>query len=54
MLNLTVNGKNREISQSQDLVSFLQSYGVNLNFIAVALNGNVLDQEYVCIPCHIH
>ena len=45
MLNLTVNGKNRELEQSQDLVSFLQSYGVNLNFIAVAYNGDVLDKE---------
>ena len=45
MPELTVNGKTRVLERSQDLVSFLKSYGVNLSFIAVAYNGEVLDKE---------
>ena len=45
MLELTVNGKTRELKHSQDLISFLEGYGVNLNFIAVAYNGEVLDKD---------
>ena len=44
MVNLTVNGKAREIEESQKLLVFLQGLGVNLNFIAVACNGEVLDK----------
>lgn len=29
-----------------DLVSFLDGYGVNLNFVAVAYNGEVLDKGH--------
>ena len=44
-LNLTVNGKPRQIDASQPLLTFLESLGVNLNFIAVAYNGEVLDKD---------
>jgi thiamine biosynthesis protein ThiS len=44
-VNLTVNGKPREIDGSQKLLAFLEGLGVNLNFIAVAYNGEVLDKN---------
>ncbi len=45
MLNLVVNGKPRELEESLDLVSFLMSYGVNLQHVAVGYNGIVLEKE---------
>jgi sulfur carrier protein len=45
MLNLVVNGKSRELEESLDLVSFLVSYGVNLQHVAVGYNGIVLEKE---------
>ena len=45
MLNLMVNGKPRELEESLDLVSFLVSYGVNLQHVAVGYNGIVLEKE---------
>ena len=44
-VNLTVNGKSRELEDSQELLAFLEGLGVNLNFIAVAYNGEVLDKD---------
>ena len=44
-VNLTVNGKPREVEGSQKLLAFLHGLGVNLNFIAVAYNGEVLDKD---------
>ena len=44
-VNLTVNGKSRELEDSQKLLAFLDGLGVNLNFIAVAYNGEVLDKD---------
>ena len=44
-VNLTVNGKSRELDDSQKLLAFLEGLGVNLNFIAVAYNGEVLDKD---------
>lgn len=43
-VKLTVNGKPREIEGSQALLAFLEGLGVNLDFIAVAYNGEVLDK----------
>ena len=43
-VKLTVNGKPREIEGSQGLLAFLEGLGVNLDFIAVAYNGEVLDK----------
>ena len=44
-VNLTVNGKPREVEGSQKLLAFLHGLGVNLNFIAVAYNGEVLGKD---------
>ena len=44
-VSLMVNGKPREIETSQKLLAFLEGLGVNLNFIAVAYNGEVLDKD---------
>ena len=45
VVELTVNGKPREIPQPQDLLSFLEGFGLNLEFVAVGYNGEVLDKE---------
>ena len=45
MIKLLVNGKRRELECPQDLVSFLTSYGVNLQHVAVGYNGVVLEKE---------
>ena len=45
MMKLMVNGKPRELEDSLDLVSFLESYGVNLQYVAVGYNGVVLEKE---------
>ena len=45
MIKLLVNGKRRELETPQDLVSFLTSYGVNLQHVAVGYNGVVLEKE---------
>lgn len=43
-INLTVNGKNRQ-AQATDLESYLLSFGLNLQFLAVGYNGEVLKKE---------
>ncbi len=45
MIKLVVNGKTRELEGSQDLVSFLESFGVNIQHIAVGYNGTVLEKD---------
>lgn len=45
MIKLTVNGQSRDLKESLDLVSFLESYDVNLQHVAVGYNGIVLDKE---------
>ena len=45
MITLTINGKRRELEGPTSLIDFLQSIGVNLQFIAVAYNGEVIDRE---------
>ena len=35
MINLTVNGKPRPIDASVDLETYLMSFGLNLQFVAV-------------------
>ena len=45
MIKLTVNGQSRDLKESLDLVSFLKSYDVNLQHVAVGYNGIVLDKE---------
>ena len=45
MITLTINGRRRELEGPTSLIDFLQSIGVNLQFIAVAYNGEVIDRE---------
>ena len=46
MIKLMVNGKPRDLDKSLDLVSFLESYGVNVQHVAVGYNGIVLEKEH--------
>ena len=45
MINLTVNGKPRPIDNRIDLESYLDSFGLNLKFVAVGYNGEVIKRE---------
>ena len=45
MINLTVNGKPRLIEDSVDLASYLNSFGLDLKFVAVGYNGEVVKRE---------
>ncbi len=43
-INLIVNGKARA-AEATDLESYLLSFGLNLQFLAVGYNGEVLKKE---------
>ena len=45
MIKITVNGKNREFDQPIGLMEFLSSNGLDIRFIAVAHNGEVVDRK---------
>ena len=45
MINLMVNGKQRPTDESQDLESYLSSFGFDLKHVAVGYNGEVLERE---------
>ena len=45
MISLLVNGKPRSLEDSIDLESYLASFGVNLKFVAVGYNGEVVKKE---------
>ena len=45
MLIVTVNGKERELAQPTDLLSYVKSLGVNMEHIALAHNGVVLRRD---------
>jgi sulfur carrier protein len=45
MIDLTVNGKPRPIEASVDLETYLLSFGLNLQFVAVGYNGEVVKKE---------
>ena len=45
MITLTVNGKPRDLDGPTPLLDLLRSSGVNLQFVAVCYNGEVLDRE---------
>jgi sulfur carrier protein len=45
MIDLTVNGKPRPIETSVDLETYLLSFGLNLQFVAVGYNGEVVKKE---------
>ena len=45
MIDLTVNGKSRPNDDSVDLETYLLSFGLNLQFVAVGYNGEVVKKE---------
>ena len=45
MINLLVNGKERALEGSVDLETYLSSFGVNLEHVAVGYNGEVVTKE---------
>lgn len=45
MINLMVNGKPRELDEEVDLASYLNSFGLNLQHVAVGYNGEVLGKD---------
>ena len=45
MIDLTVNLKSRPIDDSVDLETYLLSFGLNLQFVAVGYNGEVVKKE---------
>lgn len=45
MITLTVNGKPRDLDGPTPLLDLLRSSGVNLQFVAVCYNGEVLDRD---------
>ena len=49
MIDLTVNGKARPIEDSVDLETYLLSFGLNLQFVAVGYNGEVVKLSLIHI-----
>ena len=45
MINLMVNGKPRALDAAVDLVTYLTSFGVKLEHVAVGYNGEVIKKE---------
>ena len=45
MITLTINGRSRELESPTNLIDFLRASGVNLQFVAVAHNGEVVERE---------
>ena len=45
MINLVVNGKPREAEENTNLEKYLQTFDVNLRFVAVGYNGEVIKKE---------
>ena len=45
MINLMVNGKPREAEENVDLATYLSTFDVNLRFVAVGYNGQVIKKD---------
>ena len=45
MINLLVNGKERALEASVDLQTYLATFGVTLEHVAVGYNGEVVRKE---------
>ena len=45
MIRLTVNGKARSLENSTDLESYLVSFDVNMEHVAVGYNGEVIKKD---------
>ncbi len=44
-MQITVNGKPREIAGETDLPSFLRTFDINPKLVAVAINGEVVPKR---------
>ena len=45
MIILTINGRRQEMEGPTPLLDLLRSIGANIQFVAVAHNGDVVDRE---------
>lgn len=45
MINLMVNGKTREVEEATNLETYLTAFGLDLQFVAVGYNGEVIKKE---------
>ena len=45
MMQITVNGKRREVAREMDLPSFLASFDIEPRLVAVAINGDVIPKH---------
>ncbi len=45
MIKLMVNGKSRELTEATNLEAYLTSFGLDLQFVAVGYNGEVIKKE---------
>ena len=45
MINLVVNGKSRALEDDVTLAAYLTSFGLNLKYVAVGYNGEVVRRE---------
>jgi len=44
VINLTVNGKQKELDSSMTLLELLDELGVKSKFVAIGYNGSVVDK----------
>jgi sulfur carrier protein len=45
MINLMVNGKTREVVEATNLEAYLTGFGLDLQFVAVGYNGEVIKKD---------
>ena len=45
MIALTVNGKDKQLDGPTNLLTYVESLGVNIQHIAVAYNGSVIRRD---------
>ena len=45
MINLMVNGKTREVVEATNLEAYLTAFGLDLQFVAVGYNGEVIKKD---------
>ncbi len=45
MMNLMVNGKTREVEEATNLEAYLTAFGLDLQFVAVGYNGEVIKKD---------
>ena len=45
MIKLMVNGKTREVEEATNLEAYLVAFGLDLKFVAVGYNGEVIKKE---------